>query len=35
MFCGAGGLSLGFNQKGFHVILAHYIEKSALRTDSL
>lgn len=34
LFCGAGGLSLGFTQKGFRVVFANDIEKSALRTYS-
>ncbi|WP_214722175.1 DNA cytosine methyltransferase [Exiguobacterium sp. s192] len=32
LFCGAGGMSLGFTQKGFRVIFANDIEKAALRT---
>lgn len=34
LFCGAGGLSLGFSQKNFKIICANDIEKSAVRTYS-
>lgn len=34
LFCGAGGLSLGFVQSGFRIIFANDIEKSTLRTYS-
>lgn len=32
LFCGAGGMSLGFNQAGFHTIFANDIEPSAIET---
>ncbi|SFQ64110.1 DNA cytosine methyltransferase [Streptococcus equinus] len=34
LFCGSGGLSLGFSQNKFKIIFANDIEKSALRTYS-
>ncbi|KAB8126060.1 DNA cytosine methyltransferase [Gracilibacillus oryzae] len=34
LFCGAGGLSLGFTQEGFRVVFANDIDKAALRTYS-
>lgn len=34
LFCGAGGLSLGFSQAGFKIVFANDIEQSALRTYS-
>ncbi|MFK4942934.1 DNA cytosine methyltransferase [Lactococcus garvieae] len=34
LFCGAGGLSLGFVQNGYRIIFANDIEKSTLRTYS-
>lgn len=34
LFCGSGGLSLGFIQSGFKVVFANDIEQSALRTYS-
>lgn len=32
LFCGSGGLSLGFTQAGFKVLLSNDIEKAAIRT---
>lgn len=32
LFCGSGGLSLGFTQAGFKVVLSNDIEKAAIRT---
>lgn len=34
LFCGAGGLSLGFSQAGFKIVFANDIEQAALRTYS-
>ena len=34
LFCGAGGLSLGFSQTGFKIVFANDIEQAALRTYS-
>lgn len=34
LFCGAGGLSLGFTQEEFRVVFANDIDKAALRTYS-
>ncbi|WP_225434228.1 DNA (cytosine-5-)-methyltransferase [Peribacillus tepidiphilus] len=32
LFCGAGGMSLGFKQEGFKIVLANDIEKSCIDT---
>lgn len=35
LFAGVGGLSLGFEQAGFHVVLANEYDNEIARTPSL
>ena len=32
LFCGAGGLSLGFEKAGFNIVLANDIDESSIKT---